>query len=152
MQRFRRLLAFVAAFATLVAASGAVPGLLPSAEASSHREAPLIALDQSADNTDVYAFVSPDRANTVTLIANFIPFEEPGGGPNFYKFDDNVLYQIRVDNNGDARVDLVLEFRFNTVVGNGDTFLYNTNTIDNLTDPDWNVKQFMSATARIRQG
>lgn len=152
MQRFRRLLSLVAALATLAAASGAVPGLLPSARASSHREAPLITLDPYADNTDVYAFVSPDRANTVTVIANYIPFEEPSGGPDFYRFDDNVLYQIRFDNNGDARVDLVLEFRFNTVIGNGDTFLYNTNTIDNLTDPDWNVKQFMSATARIRQG
>jgi hypothetical protein len=63
-----------------------------------------------------------------------------------------VLYQIRIDNNGDARIDLLFEFRFNTVVGNGNTFLYNTNTIDNLTDPDWNVKQFMSVTARSRQG
>jgi len=124
----------------------------PVAQASSHREAPLIALDPSADNTDLYAFVSPDRSNTVTLLANFIPLEEPASGPNFFKFDDNVLYQIRFDNNGDARLDLALEFRFRTVVGNGDTFLYNTNTIDNLSDPDWNVKQFMDVTARIRQG
>ncbi|HEX8250952.1 MAG TPA: DUF4331 domain-containing protein [Pyrinomonadaceae bacterium] len=122
------------------------------AQASSHREAPLISLDASADNTDVYAFVSPDRANSVTLIANFIPLEEPSNGPNFYKFDDNVLYQIRFDNNGDARLDLAIQFRFRTVVGNGDTFLYNTNTIDNLSDPDWNVKQFMDVTALIRQG
>jgi hypothetical protein len=121
-------------------------------QASSHREAPLIALDQTADNTDVYAFVSPDRANSVTLIANFIPLEEPSNGPNFYKFDDNALYQIRFDNNGDARLDLAIQFRFRTVVGNGDTFLYNTNTIDNLSDPDWNVKQFMDVTALIRQG
>lgn len=124
----------------------------PVAEASSHREAPLIALDGTADNTDLYAFVSPDRPNTVSLLANYIPLEEPAGGPNFHSFDDNVLYQIRLDNNGDARLDLALEFRFTTVVGNGDTFLYNTNTIDNLSDPDWNVKQFMSVTARIRQG
>lgn len=124
----------------------------PVAEASSHREAPLIALDGSADNTDLYAFVSPDRANSVTLLANFIPLEEPASGPNFFKFDDNVLYQIRLDNNGDARLDLAFEFRFRTVVGNGDTFLYNTNTIDSINDPDWNVKQFMDVTARIRQG
>jgi hypothetical protein len=122
------------------------------AKASSHREAPLITLDPTADNTDVYAFVSPDRANSVTLIANFIPLEEPSIGPNFYKFDDNALYQIRFDNNGDARLDLAIQFRFRTVVGNGDTFLYNTNTIDNLSDPDWNVKQFMDVTALIRQG
>lgn len=121
-------------------------------EASSHREAPLIALDPTADNTDLYAFVSPDRPNSVTLLANFIPLEEPAGGPNFAKFDDNVLYQIRFDNNGDARVDVIFEFRFRTIVGNGDTFLYNTNTIDSINDPDWNVKQFMDVTARIRQG
>ncbi len=124
----------------------------PVVEASSHREAPLIQLDPTADNTDVYAFVSPDRANTVTLIANFIPFEEPSGGPDFYRFDDNALYQIRIDNNGDGRLDLALQFRFRTVIGNPDTILYNTNTIDNLSDPDWVVKQFMDVTAQIRQG
>ncbi len=121
-------------------------------QASSHREAPLISLDPSADNTDVYAFVSPDRPNTVTVLANFIPDQSPSGGPNFFRFDDNVLYQIRFDNNGDGRLDLAIQYRFRTVVGNGDTFLYNTNTIDNLSDPDWNVKQFMDVTALIRQG
>ena len=88
----------------------------------------------------------------MTVLANFIPDENPAGGPNFYKFDDSVLYQIRFDNNGDGRLDLAIQFRFRTVVGNGDTFLYNTNTIDNLSDPDWNVKQFMDVTALIRQG
>lgn len=121
-------------------------------QASSHREAPLITLDPTADNTDVYAFVSPDRPNSVTLIANFIPLEEPSNGPNFYKFDDNVLYQIRLDNNGDGRLDLALQFRFRTRVENGNTFLYNTSRIDSITDPDWNVKQFMDVTAQIRQG
>ena len=125
---------------------------MPVVEASSHREAPLISADPLADGTDVYAFVSPDRPNTVTILANFIPLEEPASGPNFFKFDDNVLYQIRFDNNGDGRLDLALQFRFRTVVGNPDTFLYNTNTINNLSDPDWNVKQFMDVTARIRQG
>ncbi len=124
----------------------------PTVKASSHREAPLISLDPTADNTDVYAFVSPDRPNSVTVLANFIPDESPASGPNFFKFDDNVLYQIRFDNNGDGRLDLAIQYRFRTVVGNGDTFLYNTNTIDSLTDPDWNVKQFMDVTAVIRQG
>ncbi len=142
------------AIAVVTATSLLISGFraTPVAQASSHREAPLIALDPSADNTDLYAFVSPDRANSVTLLANYIPLEEPASGPNFFKFDDNVLYQVRFDNNGDARLDLALEFRFRTVVGNGDTFLYNTNTINNLSDPDWNVKQFMDVTARIRQG
>ena len=120
---------------------------MPSAEASSHREAPLISSDPLADGTDVYAFVSPDRPNSVTILANYIPLEEPASGPNFFKFDDNVLYQIRFDNNGDGRLDLAIQFRFRTVVGNTDTFLYNTNTINSLSDPDWNVKQFMDVTA-----
>jgi len=121
-------------------------------QASSHREAPLIALDPSADNTDVYAFVSPDRPNTVTVLSNFIPDQNPAGGPNFFKFDDSVLYQIRFDNNGDGRLDLAIQYRFRTVVNNGNTALYNTGTIDNLSDPDWHVKQFMDVTALIRQG
>lgn len=142
------------AVAMITAAALIISGFrgTPVAEASSHREAPLISLDPTADNTDVYMFVSPDRPNSVTIIANFIPLEEPSNGPNFYKFDDNALYQLRFDNNGDARLDLAIQFRFNTVTGNGDTFLYNTNTIDNLSDPDWNVKQFMNVTAQIRQG
>jgi hypothetical protein len=133
--------------------------LLPVAEASSHREAPLISADPLADNTDVYAFVSPDRPNSVTILANYIPLEEPAGGPNFFRFDDSVLYQMRIDNDGDARVDIVIEYRFRTVIGNGDTILYNGDfdnngegTINNLSDPDFNVKQFMDVQARIRQG
>ncbi len=143
--------ALVTAMAMLIAGYSGIIGT-QTAKASSHREAPLIALDPTADNTDLYAFVSPDRPNTVTMLANFIPLEEPAGGPNFYKFDDSVLYQIRSDNNGDAKLDLALQFRFRTVVGNGDTFLYNTDRIDSITDPDWNVKQFMDVTAQIRQG
>lgn len=130
-------------------------GGLPEAQvtkASSHREAPLIATDPSADNTDVYAFISPDRPNTTTVLANYIPDQSPASGPNFFKFDDSVLYQIRFDNNGDGRLDLAIQYRFRTVVANGDTFLYNTGPIDNLSDPDWRVKQFMDVTAQIRQG
>ncbi len=92
--------------------------------ASSHREAPLISEDPVADNTDVYAFVSPDNPETVTIVANWIPLEEPAGGPNFYKFGDEVLYEINIDNNGDARDDIVYEFRFQTRIQNPNTFLY----------------------------
>jgi hypothetical protein len=74
--------------------------------ASSHREAPLIASDQLADNTDVYAFVDPNEANLVTFVTNFIPLEFPSSGPNFHRFDDNVLYEVMIDNNGDAVEDL----------------------------------------------
>src|SRR6478609_3781977 len=91
--------------------------------ASSHREAPLISQDPLADNTDLYAFVSPDRPDTVTIIANYIPMEEPAGGPGWYKFDPNVLYQIFVDNTGDAVPDISFTFQFNTTVQNPNTFL-----------------------------
>lgn len=73
---------------------------------SSHREAPEISKDPVADNTDVYAFVSPDRPGTVTLIANFIPLQSPSGGPNFFEFGDDVLYEIHISNSGTARADL----------------------------------------------
>src|SRR5215203_2467027 len=72
------------------------PGLV---FASSHREAPLILGDPAADNTDLYAFRSPDNPNKVTIIANFIPFQLPQGGPNFYHFSENVRYEIHIDNN-----------------------------------------------------
>ena len=65
---------------------------------SSHREAPEISKDPVADNTDVYAFVSPDRPDTVTLIADYIPLQAPSGGPNFYEFGDDVLYEIHIAN------------------------------------------------------
>lgn len=118
---------------------------------SSHREAPLISHDPTADNTDVYAFVSPDKPNTVTLIATYIPFEGPSGGPNFYGFGDDVLYEIHVDNDADARADISYQFRFNTTRQNPDTFLYNTGPITSLTDPDWNVRQTYTVT-RIEDG
>lgn len=114
--------------------------------ASSHREAPMMMTDPTADITDVYAFVSPDDASTVTLIMNVVPFEEPSGGPNFYRFDDNVLYALRIDNDGDAREDIVYEFRFNTEIQDGSTFLYNTSTIDSPTDSDFNFRQTFSVT------
>lgn len=148
---FTIAMAVVTAMSMLLAGYSGIVGT-QVVDASSHREAPLISLDPTADNTDFYAFVSPDRPNTVTMLANFIPLEEPAGGPNFAKFDDNVVYQIRSDNNGDGKLDLALQFRFNTVVGNPNTFLYNTGRINSISDPNWNVKQFMTVTAQIRQG
>ena len=117
-----------------------------AAPASSHREAPVISEDPAADNTDVYAFVSPDRPDTVTLVANYIPLEEPAGGPNFAKFGDDVLYALHVDNDGDAEDDVTYEFRFKTQIRNPDTFLYNTGPITSLGDPDWNIRQTYSVT------
>src|SRR5688572_33234704 len=111
------------ALAGLGIAGATVASLLVTAGASSHREAPLITEDPVADATDVYAFVSPDDSDTVTLIGNWIPLEEPASGPNFHKFGDDVLYELNVDNDGDAIDDVVYEFRFRTRVQNEDTFL-----------------------------
>ncbi len=113
---------------------------------SSHREAPEISKDPVADNTDVYAFVSPDKPDTVTLIANFIPLQQPNGGPNFYEFGDDVLYEIHVSNAGDARADISYQFRFTTTIRNSKTFLYNTGPISSATDPNWNRPQTYSVT------
>ena len=111
---------------------------------SSHREAPSISKDPVADNTDLYAFRTP--GDTVTIIANYLPSEAPSGGPNFYEFDDEVLYEIRIDNDNDADEDVSFQFRFNTVNTNPDTFLYNTGPIATLDDPNWNRKQTYSVT------
>jgi hypothetical protein len=118
---------------------------------SSHREAPEVSKDPVADNTDVYAFVSPDKPDTVTLIANFIPFQNPQGGPNFYEFGDDVLYEIHVSNRGDAMSDVTYQFRFTTRIRNKDTFLYNTGPIGSITDPNWNRPQYYSVT-RVARG
>lgn len=119
---------------------------------SSHREAPEVSKDPVADNTDTYAFVSPDKPGTVTLIANFIPFQNPQGGPNFYEFGDDVLYEIHVSNRGDARADVTYQFRFTTKVRSDSTFLYNTGPIGSITDKTWNRPQYYSVTRVARGG
>jgi hypothetical protein len=113
---------------------------------SSHREAPEISKDPVADSTDVYAFVSPDKPGTVTLIANYVPLEAPAGGPNFYEFGDDVLYEIHIDTHGRSEADITYQFRFQTQLPNPDTFLYNTGPITSLTSPAWNRRQTYSVT------
>ena len=113
---------------------------------SSHREAPEISKDPVADSTDLYAFVSPDKPDTVTIIANYVPLEGPDGGPNFYEFGDDVLYTINIDNDGDADADISFQFRFQNAVQNPNTFLYNTGPITSLTDPHFNRRQSYSVT------
>ncbi|HEX3961526.1 MAG TPA: DUF4331 domain-containing protein [Trebonia sp.] len=113
---------------------------------SSHREAPEISKDPVADSTDLYAFVSPDQPDTLTLIANYIPLQGPAGGPNFYSFGVDVLYEIHIDTTGDARPDISYQFRFQTELRNPDTFLYNTGPITALDCPNWNNRQFYTVT------
>jgi len=119
--------------------------------ASSHREAPLISQDPVADTTDVYAFVAPDAPKAVTMVANWIPLEAPNGGPNFYRFGDDVLYTIDVDNDGNSVEDVEYQFRFHTVVKNPKTFLYNTGPVTSLSDPDLNIHQYYSVT-QVKNG
>lgn len=118
---------------------------------SSHGEAPEISKDPVADSTDLYAFVSPDNPDTVTIIANYVPLESPDGGPNFYEFGDDVMYAINIDNNGDGKAEVVYEFRFTNEITNLDTFLYNTGPITSLTATTWNRRQHFTVT-RIAAG
>ncbi len=141
--RRRRAIALAATLATGFAGTAVL--LAPTtSNASSHREAPGIDGDPEVDNTDVYAFVSPDDDDTVTLVANFWPFEEPDGGPNFYKFaDDGSVYDINIDSNGDARPDMTYRWTFRSTYRTQDTFLYNTGVVENsFEDPDLNFRQF----------
>jgi len=105
-----------AALLLTMAATGFMP---QTADASSHREAPLIAEDAVADNTDLWAFTSPENNGTVTIIAGYIGFEDPAGGPNWLHFSDDVLYEIKIDNNGDGNAnDVVYQIRFTTTTNN----------------------------------
>src|ERR1700693_3548840 len=108
---------------------------------SSHREAPEISKDPVADSTDVYAFVSPDAPETVTIIANYIPLESPAGGPNFFEFGDDVQYNIYLDNDADPKPEIIYTFDFKTKVRDNTTFLYNTGPIGSLGDKNWNRPQ-----------
>src|SRR3954466_11476844 len=88
-------------------------------QASSHREAPLIANDPLADNTDLYAFRSPDDTNMVTILANYVPFESPVGGPNYFSFGENIRYEIHIKNNASTAGDDIL-YRFTFTKTNQD--------------------------------
>ena len=134
----RPALGVVAALAAATCVASMAPAVT---QASSHREAPLVAGEPKLDNTDVYAFVSPDSPNTVTMIANWVPFEEPNGGPNFYPFATDAAYDINIDNDGDARADLIYRWTFTDNYRSQNTFLYNTNVVTSLDDPDLNYLQ-----------
>jgi hypothetical protein len=125
---------------------GAVLLASSTAFASSHREAPSIAQDPCADNTDVYMFISPDNPDNLVVVANYIPLLIPSSGPNFHSFCDSVAYDFNFDNDGDAVTDIRYRFQFATTIQNGDTFLYNTGAVASLTDANLNVRQTYSVT------
>jgi hypothetical protein len=158
-KEMRKTLSSIALFVLAIALL--LNGSIQPSQASSHREAPLIVGDPMADNTDVYAFRSTEtgRSGFVTLIANYIPFESAYGGPHFYKFDDTVLYEIKIDNTGDGMEDLVYQFQFTNNIKNPDTILgmaapnealQGKGGIDPLItsakDPDYNETQTYSVT------
>ena len=117
-------------------------GLGPmAATASSHREAPLISGTPQYDGTDLYAFRSPEKKDTVTLVANWLPFEEPAGGPNFYSFATDARYDIKIDNNADAKPDVTFRWTFKDHYVTGDTFLAATGPVTSLKDKDLNYYQ-----------
>ncbi|MEA2253836.1 MAG: hypothetical protein QOJ82_1659 [Solirubrobacteraceae bacterium] len=139
--------------AALLAALGAIAVVVSVGSSSSHREAPLSSLDPTADDTDVYAFVAPDATNDVTLIGNWIPFEDPAGGPNFYRFDDRATYYLNVDNTGDGKFDIRYEFKFKTKIRNPSSFLYALPGVTSIGDPKLNVVQTYTVTReRFRKG
>jgi hypothetical protein len=130
-------------FSLIIAVAGAIAIIFNAGpmDASSHREAPIISTDPLADNTDVYAFVSPEDTTKLNIVACYIPFEEPAGGPNFNKFGTDMIYEINIDNIGDRIAHVVYQFEFTNITGNTNTFLYNTGDVTSLTDPDLNVRQ-----------
>src|SRR3954453_17868079 len=129
--------------AALVAAAALPTGAL----GSSHREAPLTAIDPTADNPDVYAFPAKDAPGTLTIASNWIPFEDPAGGPNFYRFDDNARYYTNIDNTGDGKPDVRYLFAFKTHTKNPSSFLYGLGgKVKSPSDPNLNVTQTYTVT------
>ena len=125
-----RTLVFAMCGVALAAAVLVLRGPAPEAgKASSHREAPLIAEDPSADTTDLYAFRSPDAPDALTVIANWIPAEDPAAGPNWYRFSERARYLIKIDRNGDAKPDVTYRLRFT----NREDSLFLGNTVQDYT-------------------
>ncbi len=148
--RLRRTTALVASLAAAAGSGGLIAAL---SDGSSHREAPLTALDPTGDDTDVYAFTADDAPGSLTVVANWIPFEDPAGGPNFYRFDDRAAYYVNVDNTGDGRPDVRYRVKFHTRTRNKDSFLYALPGVRSISDPKLNVVQTYDVTReRYRAG
>jgi hypothetical protein len=131
----------------LAAALAALAIAAPMSVGSSHREAPLTSIDPTGDNTDTYAFTAEDAPGTLTIAANWVPFEDPAGGPNFYRFDDNAHYYLNIDNSGDGVADIRYLFDFDTEVRNQDSFLYGLGKpVTSKDSPNLNVVQGYTLT------
>ena len=119
---------------------------------SSHREAPLITADPTADNTDLYAFIAADAPDKLTLVSDWIPFEDPAGGPNFYGLDPRAAYYVNIDNTGDGRTDVRYQWRFKTTVRNKESFLYALPGVTSIGDEKLNVVQTYSLIRQVPKG
>ncbi len=118
----------------------------PASEASSHREAPNIALDPTADNTDTYAFVSPDAPGSLTIVGNWIPGQNPANGPNFFRFDNRAFYYLNIDNTGDGKTDIRYLFKFKTQLRDPNSALYAVPPVNSVYDKTLNVFQSYTMT------
>jgi hypothetical protein len=129
---------------SIVAALVAIGVAVPLSIGSSHREAPLTSIDPTADDTDVYAYTAQDAQDALTVVANWVPFEDPAGGPNFYKFDPKARYYINVDNSGDGKYDVRYRFTFRDFreEAGRDSFLYAFPGVASITDDKLFQKQF----------
>jgi hypothetical protein len=128
---------------SIVAALVAIVVAVPLSIGSSHREAPLTSIDPTADDTDVYAYTAKDAPDDLTVVANWVPFEDPAGGPNFYKFDQKARYYINIDNTGDGKYDVRYRFKFRDKYENGgSSFLYALPGVSSIDDPKLLQKQF----------
>ncbi|MFN8131099.1 MAG: DUF4331 domain-containing protein [Solirubrobacteraceae bacterium] len=134
-----RLLALIAALAAGVLA-------VSSSFGSSHREAPGTSIDPTGDDTDLYAFTASDAPGSITVVANWIPFEDPAGGPNFYRFDDRASYYVNVDNSGDGAYDVRYRFNFKTRYRNPKSFLYALPGVTSFNDPKLQQVQTYTVT------
>ena len=112
----------------------------------------MIAGDPYADLTDLYAFVSADKSDSVTFIMNAIPYQDPMGGPNYYKFDPNVRYVLHVAQSGHNVADVNYVVEFQTTIKNPNTFLYNTGPYAKDGDDNLNVQQTATVTKQVRGG
>jgi hypothetical protein len=145
----RRRTTLGAAAAAALAAGSLAVSLAPG---SSHREAPKILADPTADNTDVYAFTAPDAPGSLTVVANWIPMEEPAGGPYFGKLDPEARYHVKVDNTGDGRPDVAYRWEFDQRFRNPESFLDAAPTVDSIDDPDINFVQTYDLYRETYQG
>jgi hypothetical protein len=136
----------------LVAALVATAIAVPLSVGSSHREAPLTSIDPTGDDTDLYAYTANDAPGALTVVANWIPFEDPAGGPNFYRFDDRAHYYVNIDNTGDGAADVRYRFAFKTKVGNKESFLYALPGVSSINDPKLNVKQSYTVLRQTYRG